>query len=226
MRKSAIFIFGAPGAGKGTQANLLAWTKGFIHFDSGKHLRSVLYDPSRQGEQLIKKERELNEAGILNTPSWILGIFKEQAEKVAKADLSIVYSGSPRTMYEAFGDDQNIGLVQFLEQIYGKNNLYFIFLNVSAEVAAERNKIRRICTVCTTPVLGDSPVKSCPVCEGELKIRIDDNPEKYKVRLNEYTQRTLPILNELKKRGFQVHELSGEQKPPKVFADIVKAVAL
>lgn len=225
MRKSAVFIFGTPGAGKGTQANLLSWTKGFIHFDSGKYLRGVLYDPARQKEALIIRERKLNDSGILNTPSWVLKIFKQQAEKIAAAGLSIVYSGSPRTMFEAFGDKKNIGLVPFLSKIYGKKNLRFVFLNVTPEVAAGRNKIRRTCTVCTTPVLGDSPVTSCPVCEGELKIRVDDNPETYKTRLNEYQQRTLPIIAELKRQGFSIYELSGEQKPPEVFKEILSVIS-
>jgi adenylate kinase len=231
MRKNvAVFIFGTPGAGKGTQANLLEWTKGFYHFDSGKELRAILNDPTSQDDPLIRREKEFNNKGLLNTPSWVLGIFKYEAEKIAKAGMSLVYSGSPRTMYEAFGgtsadsgqEGDVVGLVPFLENLYGKENVYAVFLKVDPEVAMNRNKIRRTCTVCTNPVLGDAQVTVCPICEGELKIRIDDNPETYKTRYSEYTTRTMPILDALKKRGYTIAEFDGAQKPPAIYAQILK----
>lgn len=220
--KKAIFIFGTPGSGKGTQANLLSWTKGFYHWDSGKELRGILFDPANQNDPFIKKERELNEAGILNTPSWVLGMFTKAATRISNAGMSIVYSGSPRTMYEAFGDESTQGLIPFLQESYGAENVHAFYLNVAAEIAASRNAIRRTCTVCTNPVLGDAPVTACPICEGELKVRKDDDPEKYKVRYNEYVTRTLPILDEMKKRGMKIVELKADRKPPEVFADIKK----
>ncbi|KKU85302.1 MAG: hypothetical protein UY12_C0004G0001, partial [Parcubacteria group bacterium GW2011_GWA2_47_8b] len=45
MAKKVVVIYGPPGSGKGTQANLLAWTKNFIHFDTGKFLEQVVNDP-------------------------------------------------------------------------------------------------------------------------------------------------------------------------------------
>lgn len=220
--KKAIFIFGTPGSGKGTQANLLSWTKGFYHWDSGKELRGILFDPANQNDPFIKKEREINEAGMLNTPSWVLGMFKQAAEKISGAGMSIVYSGSPRTMFEAYGDSENQGLIPFLQQAYGEKNVYAFYLDIAPEVAASRNKIRRTCTVCTNPVLGDSPVVTCPICEGELKVRVDDDPEKYKVRYNEYTTRTLPILDEMRKRGMTITTIHANQKPPQIFKEILK----
>lgn len=226
MNKQVIFIFGTPGSGKGTQANLLAWTKGFYHFDSGKELRGMLYDPSRQDDPIIKREREINEKGVLNTPSWILDIFKETAEKIAKAGMSLVYSGSPRTMYEAFGENDVVGLVPFLQELYGKENVHAVYLDIDPKIAAERNRVRRTCTVCTNPVLGDAPVKACPICQGELKVRIDDDPEKYKVRYNEYATRTMPILDELKKRGMNIPTINASQEPPVIYREILKHLGL
>ncbi len=224
MHKKVVLIFGTPGAGKGTQANLLAWTRGFYHFDSGKELRSILHDPARQQEKIIQRELKLNNSGVLNTPSWVLGIFKKEARKIGKAGMSIVYSGSPRTMYEAFGDKKVVGLVPFLEKLYGKENLFVFYLDIDPAVAASRNKIRRTCTVCTNPVLGDAPVTSCPICQGELKTRVDDNPETYKTRYNEYTTRTLPILDELRKQGIVITKINGDQKPPAIFKQILAAL--
>lgn len=227
-------IFGTPGSGKGTQANLLEWTKGFYHFDSGKELRSIIYDPARQSEKLIQRERALNEAGKLNTPSWVLSIFKKEARKIGKAGMSIVYSGSPRTMYEAFGDPstglragtKTIGLVAFLERLYGKEHVHFFFMRINPEVAAGRNKIRRTCTVCNNPILGTAPVTLCPLCMGPLQIRKDDDPEKYKVRYNEYMTRTMPIVDELRKRGVHIVEIDAEPGPPEIFTQIKKHLGL
>lgn len=226
MKKQAIFIFGTPGSGKGTQANLLEWTSDYIHFDSGRFLRSVLYNDANKGKKLIERERKLNEAGILNAPSWVLGIFKKEVEKIAKAGESIVYSGSPRTMYEAFGDKKNIGLVPFLEKLYGKKNIYAIVLNLNPEIAAARNKIRRTCVLCHNPVLGDAKLERCTLCLGELKVRIDDDPEKYKVRYNEYMTRTLPILNELRKKGYTVKEIDASRQPPEIHSEIKKYIGI
>jgi adenylate kinase len=222
MKKQAVFIFGTPGAGKGTQANLLAWTKGFYHFDSGKELRAILHDPTRQDEELVKRERKLNDSGILNTPSWVLGMFKEASQRIGSAGMSLVFSGSPRTLFEAFGDEQNVGLVTYLQDLYGKENVHAFYLDIDPEIAANRNIIRRTCTVCTNPVLGDAPVSVCPICEGELKIRKDDNAETYKTRYHEYTTRTLPILDELKKRGMDVVKIDATQKPPAIFKQILE----
>lgn len=222
MQKRAVMIFGAPGSGKGTQANLLMWIKGFYHFDSGKYLRSVLHDPANQSKKIVQKERKLNDAGILNTPSWVLGIFKKESEKINKAGMSIVYSGSPRTMYETFGDKKTVGLVAFLQKIYGKANVVGIYLKVSPEAAAGRNAIRRTCAVCSTGVLATSTDKECPICGGEFKTRVDDKPEIAKTRIAEYETRTLPILSELKKKGMNIVEIDGVRPPYVVHAEILK----
>lgn len=223
-KKLAVFIFGTPGAGKGTQANLLAWTKGFYHFDSGKELRGILHDPARQDEEIVKQERKLNDGGILNTPSWVLGIFKEATERIAKAGMSIVYSGSPRTIYEAFGEGDTVGLIPYTQELYGAENIHVIYLELKPEIASSRNTIRRTCTVCGTPMLGEATLTSCPICQGELKTRTDDNPETYKTRYHEYTTRTLPIFDEFKKRNIAITTINADQKPPVIFAEILKTL--
>jgi adenylate kinase len=222
MAKQAVFIFGTPGSGKGTQANLLAWTKGFYHWDSGKQIRQVLYDPANQNNARIKKEREMNEKGILNSPVWVLSMFKKEAKKIAKAGMSIVYSGSPRTMYEAFGNKTTKGLVETLEKLYGKENVHAFYLDIKPEIAAGRNQIRRTCTVCATMILSEAPVTECPICMGELSVRKDDNPETYKTRYEQYTTRTLPILDELRKRGMNIVTINADQKPPVIFKEILQ----
>lgn len=225
MKKIAVIIFGPPGAGKGTQANLVADKYNLIHFDSGKTLRSILHDPANQKNKTIQKERKLNDSGILNSPDWVLKIFKQEASKIAKAGKGIVYSGSPRTMYEAFGDAKSSGLVAHLQSLYKKENLFFFFLKVSPEEGAKRNKKRRVCEVCGTGVLAGSSISTCPICAGNMKIRIDDSPEITKKRIQEYNTRTTPILSKIKKNRIKAIVINGEQPPFKVFSDIQKRLS-
>ena len=54
-----VIIYGQPGAGKGTQANLLAHLRGFYHFDTGQYLEEMLHDSRLQNDEIIKRERDL-----------------------------------------------------------------------------------------------------------------------------------------------------------------------
>src|SRR3989344_5224832 len=102
--KRAVVIYGPPGSGKGTQANLLAWTKAFIHFDTGKFLEQMMTDPELENDPVIKKEKKLFASGHLLTPDFVLKFVTEKTQEIAKSGFSIVFSGSPRTSFEAFGD--------------------------------------------------------------------------------------------------------------------------
>lgn len=220
MKKIAVAIYGPPGAGKGTQADLLCSKRGSIHFDTGKRLRAIFTDPANRKNKRIEKERINNEKGFLNTPAWVLSIVKEGVIQTSKAGLSIVFSGSPRTIYEAFGDKKTKGLTSELVKQYGKKNIFFIFLSVRPEVAKKRNTIRLVCVECKTSVSGEVKVKECPICLGKMQRRKDDAPEVYSQRIQQYNDRTLPIIAGLKKNKFTIINIDGEQKPYKVFADI------
>src|SRR5258708_22322195 len=101
MRKIVVILYGPPGAGKGTQANLLADKLDLIHFDTGKFLESIVHNPKRQKEKLVRRERALFDGGMLMTPSFVTGEVKREAKHIAAADWGLIFSGSPRTMYEA-----------------------------------------------------------------------------------------------------------------------------
>src|SRR4030042_4476970 len=99
----SIMIMGPQGSGKGTQAELIAKKVNLVHFDTGQYLRAILYDSASKNDKIIQREHKLNEAGILNTPSWVLKIMIQAVKKIAVLKKGIVFSGSPRTFYEAFG---------------------------------------------------------------------------------------------------------------------------
>lgn len=222
MKKIAVILFGSPGSGKGMQADLLADKYTLIHFDSGKVLRSILHDPAAQKDPVVRREREINDAGLLNTPKWVLGIFKKRARAISKSGFGIVYSGSPRTLYEGQG------LMPVLEKEYGKSNIFAFHLEVPLKTAAARNKVRLVCKTCRRPLLvAFYPVKNpknCPVCGGLLQRRVDDDPEKFKIRSNEYLTRTKPVMDLVKKRGYKITKIDGTPAPYLVFQKIAKVI--
>src|SRR3989344_2280226 len=223
MAKQVIMIYGQPGAGKGTQAYLVESVKVFHHFDTGKYLEQVVRDPANAKNKVVQRERKLFDSGILLTPSWVLNIVKNKAVSFAKAGQGLVFSGSPRTLFEAFGDSKNEGLISILEKAYGKKNLKFFYLRVSPKTSIWRNSHRMVCSLCVAPVLHHAgKLAHCAFCGAPLRTRTLDKPEVIKVRIKEYQQRTLPILNRLKKMGYKINEISGEPAPYKVFKQISK----
>ncbi len=221
----AVILYGPPGSGKGTQANLLALTNNFVHFDTGKFLEATVNNPELlKKSKLIREQKKLFDTGILCDPAFVLDIVKNKTKEIAEAKLSIAYSGSPRTMYEAFGDGKQTGLYTILRKLYGKN-VYIFIISVKPQTSIRRNSARLICNTCGIPaVVWDSnkPPKHCLICGATFRKRSLDKAEIIKVRLKEYANRTLPIIKEAKKHGFIVNQINGEQKPFKVFEQIIK----
>ncbi|OGZ04998.1 MAG: hypothetical protein A2762_05145 [Candidatus Lloydbacteria bacterium RIFCSPHIGHO2_01_FULL_54_11] len=218
----AVVIYGLPGSGKGTQASLAAHAYGLVNFDTGHHLESLWYDPKRQKDPLIKRERKLFEEGKLNTPSFVLAEVSKAVRAIAKKGLGVVFSGSPRTMYEAER------LIPLLVSLYKKKGVFFFFLDVTQKDAIERNSKRRLCAICKAPLLAkyypSTKPKFCPVCAGPLYKRTLDDKTIIPKRVKEYNERTAPILKYLKKLGYRINKVDGRPEPFKVFQLLKKPV--
>lgn len=221
-KKIALVIYGLPGSGKGTQANLAADMFGLVNFDTGHYLESLWYDPKRQKESLVIRERKLFEEGKLNTPSFVLGEVSRAVRETAHMQLGIVFSGSPRTMHEA---EQ---LIPLLEKLYGRKKVFLFFLDVKEKDSIERNTKRRLCSVCRTPLLAkyypSKKPRYCPVCAGSLYKRTLDRADIIPKRIEEYKNRTAPILAYLKKRGSKIKKIDGRPEPYKVFHHIERHI--
>lgn len=225
-KKKAIILYGPPGSGKGTLANLLSKNFGFVNFDTGQHLRDILYNPEFSKNKTIQKEKLLNQSGKLNTPSFVLKLVLEEANKIAAAGCGIVFTGSPRTIFESFGDKANKGLMEILGKLYNRKNIFIFELRISPETSIKRNSHREVCAICGQPSLFLYTGKTvcCAVCAGPFKKRIDDNPKVFETRLAEYQERTQPIFYQLKKEGYKIFSLDGEPAPYKVYQEIIKKI--
>lgn len=224
MRREHIVVafYGYPGSGKGTQANLVANAFGLANFDTGRMLEMIWYDPSRQAEPLVMKEKAIFEKGELNTPSFVLGEVERMTKTLSDQGAGIVYSGSPRTMFEAEG------LIPTLETLYGKDRVFFFHLDVDPSDSLARNGKRLLCKECKTPVLmqyypTETP-KYCPLCAGELYRRTLDDPKTIPNRLKEYEERTWPIIDFLKARGHDVPKIDGRPAPHMVFKEVARLI--
>ncbi len=225
MKKIAVIIYGAPGAGKGTQANLLANAKHLIHFDTGVYLEHFLHDPDNQKSKTVKNERSLFDKGILCSPPFVLDLIKKKARQMAEAGLGIVFSGSPRTVYEVYGDGKTEGLMPELEKLYGKKNIYIFSLITKPRDSMDRNSRRLVCSECGLQVMGiRQKMKECSFCGGKLVKRISDKPEIIKVRLEEYKNRTKPIEKELKNHGYKINRIDGIELPYLVHKEIMSHI--
>ena len=228
--KIAVVFYGYPGSGKGTQADLLAKKIGLLHFDTGRYIERLVHNPALRRDPVISRERRFFDSGVLNTPAWVLSMVKRKVAEIAASGSGVVFSGSPRTLYEAFGDGKTGGLISLLEKKYGRKNLFIFSINASEKSAMSRNSGRLICSVCGLQLLS---VKSlaccinkthCPFCGGPLIKRVFDNPEKMKVRIEQYIRRTRPIEKRLKELGFKIIKINGEPSPYRVAAAILKKI--
>jgi len=227
-KPNVVIIMGPPGSGKGTQAELLAERLNIFHLETSKIIEANLKDIKKSDFVIIKgkkyfliKERKTRETGGLMSPPLINFWIKNKVKELKKEGKGIIFSGSPRTLYE--GKE----LAPFLKKIYGAKNIKIIFLELSAKESIWRNSHRKTCELMRHPILFTKETKKltkCPFDGSKLLFRKDDSPEVIKVRLKEYRERTFPLIALFKKQGLKVKRVNGEQPVVDVFEDILRAL--
>lgn len=218
---------GPPGAGKGTQAQLLAEKFDLYHFETSKIIEKNFANIDKNdfvkvdGEKyFLLKEKKLRDSGKWMSPSLISFWTKNKIRDLEKESKGIVISGSPKTLHEA----QEI--TPLLKKNYGSKNIKVILLKQRSEVSIRRNSRRRICELMRHSILynkENSRMKFCPLDGSKLIYREDSSPKIIREKLEEYKERTLPIINYFKREGIRIREINGENPIIDVFKNILKA---
>ena len=211
-----LMLFGAPGAGKGTQAKFLIEKYNIPQISTGDILRAAIVDKTDMGMEA----KNFMDAGKLVPDSTIIGIIKD---RLAQADCKdgFILDGFPRTLGQAEA------LTQLMETM--KISLdKVISLNVPDELIVGRITGRRVCASCGASFHVEfNPSKKegvCDYCEGELTIRKDDNEETVKSRLASYHEQTTPLIEFYTKMGLFI-QLDGTKDVADVTSDMIKALA-
>ena len=219
--KIAVMFMGKPGSGKGTQAEILVKQYNLTHFNTGEVIRHRLANPKNDEDA---REKEIYESGKLNTFEWVANLVLEKAHEYAKAGHGIVFSGSPRSLYEAER------LIPQLLADYGEKKVIAILVDIDDRLAVERNSGRLTCDKCglTMTVLAPDLEKMTdgvfPKCGGRLIQRAIDTAEKIvEKRLPDYYQNTVPAIEYIKKQGI-LREVDGRKTIEEARQEIAKIV--
>ncbi|MBZ9577766.1 nucleoside monophosphate kinase [Patescibacteria group bacterium] len=228
LSKQIIILLGPPGAGKGTQAELLADKLDFYYLETSKILEQKFKEPDKESINIkgkkynVLKEKKLWEDGILCSPSFVSYLVKEKIKELFKLGENLVLGGSPRTLYE--GKE----VTPLLKKLYGPENIKVFLIEISPKETIFRNSHRRICELIRHPVLYNKETVKLTMCplDGSKLIRRKglDDPETIKVRLKEYKERTFPLIELFEKQGIKVKKINGEQSVANVHKDILKTI--
>ena len=184
-----IILLGAPGAGKGTQAEVLCKALNIPTISTGNMLRAAV----KAGTEYGLKAKAAMDAGALVSDDIVIGILKD---RIAEPDAQngFILDGFPRTVPQAEAlDNMGVQIDKVVE------------LAVDDEVIKNRLSGRRVCLDCgaTYHIVTKAPKVEgvCDVCGKELVIRKDDKPETVISRLKTYHEQTAPLKGYYESQG-------------------------
>jgi adenylate kinase len=187
-----IVLFGKPGAGKGTQAPLLAAALGVPTLATGDALRSAI----RSGLPLGLEAKSYMDRGDLVPDSVILGIIK-QALGEPQHSGGVLLDGVVRTVPQAEG------LAAVCSELGTRVDAVLCF-DIDDEEIVRRLADRTVCETCQSPYTGREPGSLCDKDGGRLVRRKDDEPEAIRNRLEVYERQTAPVLQWYRANGTRV----------------------
>lgn len=221
IKKGAILLMGLPGSGKGTQAFRLAEQfPNLVHIDTSMEIRRRLNDPRYTDDPVVQEQKKVYEKGELNDPAWVISLLSERICHLAEEGKGVVFSGSPRTLYEAKA------LAPLLFEVFGKDRVVVIILGISEEEIRRRITNRLVCSNpdCRYPTSKTSGRTHCPKCGWPLMQRpLDRFQETITTRLKEYRERTLPTVGYLLSL-VPAEMVDAEKSEDEIFAKVLEAV--
>ncbi len=207
-----LILLGAPGAGKGTQAEIICERLGIPAISTGNIIREAL----RNGTEMGLRAKSYMESGALVPDDVVIGIIKE---RLAADDCKngFVLDGFPRTIPQAEALDAALKKIS-------QTMDYAIDVDVPDENIVKRMGGRRACLNCgATYHIVFNPTKvegKCDACGAETVLRDDDKPETVQKRLSVYHEQTQPLIDYYKAQGI-LKSVDGTKPMDEVFTDIV-----
>ena len=206
-----LILLGAPGAGKGTQGELLRERLHIPTISTGNMLREAMANGSALGKQV----KQYMDEGSLVPDDVIMSIV---AERVAQPDCKngFILDGVPRTLAQAEAIDAK-----------GVRIDHVVSLEVDDAAITARMSGRRVCAACgATYHIVNNPPKTegiCDLCGGQVAIRKDDEPATVQHRLDVYHASTEVLKSYYEKQG-KLRLVVGDQPIEDAFRDILKAI--
>ena len=206
-----LILLGAPGAGKGTQAELLIKKLGIVSISTGNMLREAIAN----GTEIGKQAKHYMDNGLLVPDDVIMGIV---AERVAQPDCSkgFILDGVPRTLAQA----------EALEA-KGIHIDHVVSIEIEDSVIEGRMTGRRVCSKCGASYhIAANPTKKdgiCDLCGSEVVTRKDDTPETVRKRLAVYHEQT-EVLKEFYQKQGALRVVQGNQPIDAVTEEILDQI--
>ena len=202
-----LILLGAPGAGKGTQAEVISDALGIPQISTGNILREAV----KNGTEYGLKAKAAMDSGSLVSDDVVIGILKD---RIAEDDCKngFILDGFPRTVPQA----------EALENM-GVNIDKVVEIYVPDETIQQRLSGRRVCESCGasyhTQFKPSKEEGKCDKCGGNTVQRKDDHPDTVIERLKVYHEQTAPLIAHYKEAG-SLHEIDGTQDIKVVFEEI------
>lgn len=213
--KKIVILLGPPGAGKGTQAKLLAGRLGLAHISSGDLFRENIKGNTKLGMDA----KGYMERGELVPDALTISMIKDRISR-PDCDKGIMLDGFPRTIQQATALADMLG-------DSGDQVAVVPYISVPPEVLVERLSDRWTCPVCGSVYhTVFNPPKVAEVCDhdgAKLVMRDDDKPETVRNRIDVYFKQTMPLIEFYKHEGI-LKEVDGTQEINLVTEDLLKAI--
>jgi adenylate kinase len=206
-------VLGKQGAGKGTQAALLATHYEVAHLSTGDLFRAAAADRTPAGLEA----KTYMDRGDLVPDELVLRVVEDQFREQCLATKGFVLDGFPRTRAQA----------EALDELLADHPLDVVLdLDVPTEIVLHRIAGRRVCVNCGRLYHVDHPPHhdwSCDICGGHVLQRDDDNEDAVLRRLELYETQTLPLIQFYRRSGRLAH-IDGTSEQDEVFAALVEVV--
>ena len=205
-----LLMLGPPGAGKGTQAERFARSRGIPRVSTG----DILRDAVQAGTEIGRRAKAIMDRGELISDDVMIGIVRERLER-DDALSGFVLDGFPRTVAQASALD---GIMD------GRDPLIVIEIVVPEAELVRRLGTRLICSKCGTnaPIAGGAA--TCATCGGKLVQRADDNQAVVLERLKVYHRQSEPLVEYYRVRP-TFRSINGAQPSDRVAGDLAAAIA-